>query len=276
MKLPRTHQVCFIAPFLSLALSFALLGTSANAAVTLTDSLFTLSGNTGLVDEGSGVYSYTFNSTALAGFSASGTDKLVVGVMNKDHTSVAGPLVSSVTYNSEGLTQAVQVALLRVRNSIFYLDNVGSDGDLKITFSDGTTSNQTGYIIGLYALNGTATGVAHTASQSGTGASVNVSTSSGFVLDLWSRNNGSLELIVPSDFTEDIDEVVSVTGGALVGVFASSITTSAGSYLASVSGTDGNTGMVGAAFDAAAVIPEPSSTLLIGLSSLTLLIRRRR
>ena len=267
----------------------------------MTDSFFG-SGNSGdpgnvgvppaLVDEGGGIYSYTF--TSLGAFTAAGADKLVLGFQNKDFGAVAGPAVTEVTYDGVALSEAIQANSLRQRNSIFYLDNVATDGDLVVRFTDGPTSNQASYVFGLYALDNTLPGVGDTVtathlspdSLAAGGPSVNVPATSptAFVLNLWARNNGNLELTGPAGFTEDVDLSVPTDGGALASVFASGIFPGPGSYNTVVSGLGGSTPaatMVGAAFEsvpAASPIPEPSTValILLGLCGLGLHRLRRR
>lgn len=254
------------------AVAAALAASPALATVMATDTFFD-SGDSGLVDEGGGVYSYTYTPT---GFTAAGADKLVLGYINKDTGAVAGPVVASATYNGVAMDLAIQdtTGSNRVRNSIFYLDNVATDGNLKITFNDSVPSNQTSWVVALYALSGTADGFADTNSNkgTGTGAAVSVGTATGFVLNVWSRNNGGLELVTPSDFTEDVDLSVATSGGALAALINSAETTGAGSYATNSTGTNGTAGMVAASFDA---VPEPGSLALMGLGGL-LIARRRR
>ena len=276
----------------TIASGLALLIFSGSAqAVTIADTFFDNGGVAPppLVAEGGGVYSYTFSS--LGTFSAAGTDKLVLGFQNKDTGAVSGPPVLDVTYNGVAMTQAIQQASLRQRNSIFYLDNVASDGNLVVRFTDGGTSNQTSWTLGLYALNGTAAGVNDTATETHLnsggdlndgGASVNVSTDTGFVLNLYARNNGGLELVSPMPpFTEDADASVPTSGGALAHIYASAVVNAAGDYFTVASGHGGSTPastMVAAAFNAAppVAIPEPSTTALLGLGALGLILRRRK
>ena len=281
----------------TIASGLALLIFSSSAqAVTIVDTFFDSGGTSAglsdpppLVAEGGGVYSYTF--TSLGTFVATGSDKLVLGFQNKDTGAVTGPPVLDVTYGGAAMTQAIQQASGRQRNSIFYLDNVASDGNLVVRFTDGGTSNQASWTLGLYALNGTAAGVNDTATErhlsaggdlNDGGASVNVSTDTGFVLNLYARNNGNLNFTSPTPpFTVDADSTVPTDGGALAHLYASAVVNASGDYFTVASGHGGGTPqstMVAAAFNAAppVAIPEPSTTALLGLGALGLILRRRK
>ena len=192
------------------------------------------------------------------------------------------------------MTEAIQSTSFRQRNSVFYLDNPASDGNLVVTFNDSSPSQQAQWILGLYALNGTATGVGDTVTETHNvsggnladgGPTVTVTESDSFVLNLYARNNGNLELDSPIPlFTEDVDvSVNNPNGGNLVGVFASAIVDSPGDYSTTVTGIGGTTPaatMVGVVFEAGTTpptaIPEPSSIILLSAGGLSLVMRRRR
>ena len=237
-----------------------------------------------LVNEGGGVYSYSFTA---AGFTAAGSDKLVVGFTNKAPrgnapAAVAGPPVLGITYDGVALTQAVQGGDFGHRVSIFYLDGVANDGVLKVSLdgnigADARDGNPVGgeqnaWTLGLYALEGTLDDFADT--SIGGSNEVSVGTGPGVALTIHTGNNRSYSLS-GGNLTEDASFRIANTGGSLSALYASGDELAAGDYFTNVGSSNGI--RAGIAFDAApTAIPEPGSLLVgaIGLSGLAL--RRRR
>ena len=210
-------------------------------------------------------------------FSAAGHGKLVMVLSGKNEdqggeSDFAGAPVTSITYDGVALNQATfhdGGGSTRVSVGIYYLDNVASDGILRIEFSD---ANQTEFGFGLYALDGLKAGVQDV--QEGTSdaaATVSLTTADGFLVQEAARNNQSL-----------------TGGGGYTTLYSYSVQsyrglsqyqvvngTGPGSYFAPINNTGSFKYIAGAAFEGADVIPEPSVALLGALGTV-LLIRRKR
>ena len=252
----------------NLLLACALVST-ASGAVTISDTYASGLG-VGPTDIGGGVFGYDLT---ITGFTAAGTDKLVLMYSSKrDSDSSGGAGISSISYGGALLTNAIYFNGLgnqtqRATGVIAYLDNVTTDGNLRIALD---SNDGTNYSFSLFALNGTAAGVSDTASSSNnpSDAAVTVSTSSGFTLQEAARNNQNL-----AAGTAGYTTIQSLSGGSYVSLSQYQVTSSAGDYFAEVNNTVSKL-VLGASFDAAA-IPEPSTLFLVGLGSLILLRRRR-
>ena len=253
----------------NLLLACALVST-ASGAVTISDT-YDLGGFGGApTDLGGGVFGYDLT---ITGFTAAGTDKLVLMYSSRYSTnSEGGAGITSITYGGNALTNAIyhdgsDDQGRRGTGVIAYLDNVTVDGNLRIELD---ASEQTSYSFGLFALNGTAAGVSDTAlsSSDSTPATVTVSTSTGFTLQEAVRNNQTL-----TASTAGYTTLHNLSSGSDRILSQYQLTTSAGDYSAAV-GNAASMLILGASFDAAA-IPEPSTLFLVGLGSLILLRRRR-
>lgn len=209
-----------------------------------------------------------------AGFSASGSDKLVVSIATKSDDE-EGATVTGMTYDGVSLTAVGldTTTFQRTYQNLFYLDDVASDGDLSITFDSLTEA----YTVYLFALDGTASGVGNTISATAgtTTPTLTSTTDNAFLVWEVGRNvSGGNPLFLDStsgSATYDTD--LSVYGGRGKSLAVWTTGESAGDYTITVGGTNGTGGFVGAAFEAA--IPEPAS-LAMGLAGLTLIAARRR
>jgi len=156
-----------------------------------------------------------------------------------------------------------------VSAGIFYLDNVASDGTLRIELS---ASNVANYGFGLYAVDGLKTGVQDVGSGRDplSAATVTMTTNSGFFVQEAARNNQTLA----GDVGDDYETLYNYSSNAYRGLSQYQVTTATGDYLAPINNTGVNFRIVAtAAFEA---VPEPSSTALLGLGGLALVLRSRR
>lgn len=224
-------------------------------------------------DLGSSVFGYEVN-VAAAGFTAAGTSKLVLSYSNWDNASFDAS-VTSVTYNGVALTQAVQDVdnAGRVITGIFYLDNVVSDGILRVVLAAGGTAESS---FGLYALNGLAAGVAdtgtgRTAAELTTTLPVTINTSEGFYVQEAARNNQSF-----AGSADGFTDFHNISVDSYKALQQFQVTSAAGTYNAPIGNTGLNFRRIVAAGFEAAPIPEPSSTALVGLGGLALILRRRK
>lgn len=109
----------------------------------------------------------------VASYDASASDKLVVVVSTEHAFGInAGMVVNSITYNGQPMTEAVQENTLPGTSAVFFLDNPGPAGELRIF-----QGNQNGGRATVYALSNVAPGVVATGQS--TTNSVDVTTTSG-------------------------------------------------------------------------------------------------
>lgn len=258
--------------FSLLATGSALMAASSSAVVTLQDNYAIPAAGGAATDLGGGVFGYEINVTA--DFSAAGHGKLVMTYGGHGGGVGTNPTVSRVTYDGVELTEAVQDPDNGglVTAGIFYLDNVASDGVLRIETSDPTAN----YGFGLFALDGLKAGVQDTGTAQSNaditvgGLDVTINTADGFFVQEAARNNQS--------FSEDGGDAYlthyNLSADSYRGYSQYRVTDAAGTYSAPV----GNSGdnfkrIVTAGFEA---IPEPSSSALIAVAGLGFLARRRR
>lgn len=248
------------------------LAASSNAAITIEDQYAPVAPLGAPTDLGGGTFGYDLDLTSS--FSAAGHGKLVLVMSGKDEAGggdIAGAPVTSVTYDGEALTAAMFTSSdsNRVSVGIFYLDNVATDGNLRIEFADG---NQTEFGYGLYAVDGLKTGVQDVAEGvQETAGTVTVTTSQAFVVQEIARNNQSLTPGVGNGYTT----LYNYSGPqSYRGLSQFQITSSPGDYYA-VTDTGGGTAKYtgAAAFEA---VPEPSTGLMAILGAGLFLRRRRR
>ncbi len=247
----------------------------AHAAVILQDSYAVGSPGGAPTDLGGGIFGYEFNLDPSTDFSAAGHGKLILVYSSHDGAAggTAPPTVTSVTYGGAALTQAVWAVdnSPLVSAGIFYLDNVTTDGTLRIELSANNVAN---YGFGLYAVDGLKLGVqdtgsGRTATELTTTLPVAISTSEGFFVQEAARNNQTL-----GDFVDDYQTLYNYSVNSYRALSQYQVTSAPGDYVAPIDNTGENFRIiVSAGFEA---VPEPSAALLGMLGSVLLLRRGRR
>ncbi|MFT6793143.1 MAG: hypothetical protein ACJAR1_001133 [Rubritalea sp.] len=255
MKLPRNHQVCSIAPFLSLALSFALLGTSANAAVINTQVSSVTTGN--------------LNSDYAIDFDVQNTSSLLVVGLYIDSPT---PTISGVRFGDGtgiGLGDIAPIASYNdLRTFVYVFANPSTAIGLKFRIDDQAVGAGLGGAIFELA-NADLDPSSFTLS---TASSITTDTVDEFIVCFGGRNGtGSASPSGSSDIDLPIDVLpVQVAGGGTLAGGSTQAPT-VGVYDVSWSGV--RDGSLTLAFEA---VPEPSSTALLGLGGLALMLRRRK
>jgi len=99
----------------------------------------------------------------VASYDASGSDKLVVAISSEHAFGIgAGLTIDAVEYAGQSMIEAVEESTLPGTTALYYLDAPGGPGEIRVF-----TGNKNGGLASIYALSGTAPGVAAT-SQSTT------------------------------------------------------------------------------------------------------------
>ena len=114
----------------------------------------------------------------VANYDASGSDKLVV-VYGTEHAFGinAGMVINSIEYNGTPMIEAVQENTLPGATAIFYLDNPGPAGEIRII-----QGNQNGGRATVYALSNVAPGVEAVGQSTGPAVDVTTTTANSLVL----------------------------------------------------------------------------------------------
>lgn len=236
----------------------------ASGAVELVDSYAVpaAGGAPAQLDGGAGPFGYEFDLSA--DFSAAGHDKLVF-VYSVHDGAFAGdpPPTINVFYAGAPLNEAVfgfgNGSM--VCAGVFYLDNVASDGVLRIELSAGNIRN---YAFGLYALDGTKTGVQAIGNGNDplSAATVTMTTASGFFVQEAVRNNQTFA----ADEVDDYETLYSFSVDSYRCLSQYQVTSSPGDYLAPINNGGVNyRRVVTAAF--AAAEPPPVDLRIISFSS---------
>ena len=232
----------------------------AHGQVVLQDTYAVTASSGPATDLGGGTFGYEFD--LASEFSAAGHGKLVM-VYGGHDGNVGGlgsvPTVTSVTYAGTELIEAIQETDNGgiVTAAIFYLDNVVTDGILRIELDSGTTV-QSGF--GLYAVDGLKVGVQDTGSalsafETTATLPVTFTTDEGFFVQEFARNNQTV-----TDDTGDAYELLyNISAESYRGYSQYRLIDAPGEYVAPI----GNGGVnfrkiVTAAFEADTGPPPPS------------------
>ena len=251
------------------------LAISAQAAVVITDS-----GTATKTAWTSGTQTFTSGDFS---FSLTGVDKLVV-TFGINHSSVdPSRVVNSVSYNGQAMTEAVGLGgdSTSFQSAIYYLDNPGTTlGDLVLS-----TTNGYGMGVTIMGLSGTALGHGATGgTESSSSTSLTTTASNSFVIaSILAPGEVGNGLTVPAaqssfsagpgtliDYSSALDSAI----GTGYQTIASSGTNLTPTFYIGATTFDIAATTVAAEFLAA--IPEPSTTLLLGVLGSMLLLRRRR
>ncbi|MEZ7957308.1 MAG: PEP-CTERM sorting domain-containing protein [Rubritalea sp.] len=252
MKTTPASKSKFLAT--TLALTAGLLIGSANAATIAVDDIGTFFHPYSNVPSDR---KWTLDSTALGGFDASGSDKLVLTFGGENQTSG----YDEISFGGVAMTRIVFAEPGGQDVSIWYLDNPGT-GNLVVDLKAGN-----GIGLSVLALSNTADGFATTANAAGVSTSINTTGLNSFVVAAGERNNQS-SLVAEGDLTQVYSgDAGSSSHGSAYQQVATSGTTITPTFTSAE-------GVVAVEF--LSVVPEPSTTALIGLGGLALILRRRK
>ena len=167
-------------------------------------------------------------------FTAAGTDKLVAVISLHNSSATTAP-VTGVTYGGASLNLVVgNEGAGYSKNTIYYLDNVTTDGDLVIDFDD-STENIDEVGVQLFALNGLPSGTAYAAESLGTGSFTPINAAAGdFVVGVAQRNNQPGTITVSNSPPYS---AINLTTGNLTSVLGYQVASLAGATAPSFTGT---------------------------------------
>lgn len=162
-RLSTTHTLPMNLSILTTALVLAVTLAPANAQISVDTSLNALLvvGDPGPTGE-----------QVVASFDASGSDKLVVVVSSEHAFGITSAFsIDGAEYNGRAMIEAVQENTLPGATALYYLDNPGPAGEIRVFMG-----MKNGGLVTIYAVSGTATGVDATGQS--TTASVGITTTS--------------------------------------------------------------------------------------------------
>ncbi len=241
--------------------------SSAHGQMVLQDSYAADSPSGAPTDLGGGIYGYEFTFDTDTEFSAAGHGKLIVGTTFHDGVANDGTQITVTKVIYDGVELNTAVAGIdnwqMTHAGIWYLDNVATDGTLRIELSGNLVGTTVGPGLGfsLYAVDGLKAGVQDTGSAQfpnpgPPAAAVTFTTAGGFFVQEAVRNNQAMEG-QGGDYVEFYDYDAPAGGGnGYRGLGQYRLITAAGDYVATVGNTGVNTSRtVTAAFEA---VEDPS------------------
>ncbi len=170
-------------------------------------------------------------SISTTGFSAAGSGKLVV-VLSVHNSAFSVAPVTGLTYGGASLNLVTGAYFNATRNVIYYLDNVATDGDLVISFTNPPNIDEVG--VALFAVNGLEPGTAYASESKASGAFTEANANVGdFVVGVAQRNNqpGTITVTNSPPYSE-----IDITKGELTSRVGYQVTTVAGLTAPSFSG----------------------------------------
>jgi hypothetical protein len=206
-----------------------------------------------------------------SGFDASGFDKLVVVATSENGNGGTGGVVDTMTYDGLAMTLAA-VSAGEAGNitftSIWYLDNPTTTAGVIATTGNNRIAGTA------FGLNGTAAGFGNTVSVKGVYTSSLASSAGSMVISSLgmggSGNNADVNNATPNTGTKIDGEEF---GNNWAGHVAAYDAAGGGTYAFTDTSPTNDVGIAAVEFT---MIPEPSTTALLGLGGLALIFRRRK